>query len=111
SYIGAFTYFAPTGRGGELAVLFGFTPPAVRGLAGAGWVMTLYTFPSVLLSVRASLRRLDSSRVDAARTMGVSPAGAFFHVVLPRIRGGLASGGLLVALYTLSDFATPAILG
>lgn len=111
SYIGAFTYFAATGRGGELDVLIGFSPPEVRGLWGTVWVMTLYTFPFVLISVRASLRRLDSSLVDAARTMGLSPTSAFFRVILPRIRGGLAAGALLVALYTLSDFATPSILG
>ena len=111
SYIGAFAFFAATGPGGELEALLGFAPPAVRGLAGSVWVMTLYTFPFVLLSVRASLRGLDAGIVDAARTMGLSPGGAFFRVVLPRIRGGIAAGALLVALYTLSDFATPAILG
>ena len=111
SYIGAFAYFAATGRGGELESILGFAPPEVRGLFGTAWVMTLYTFPFVLLSVRASLRRLDAGLVEAARTMGLSPLGAFLHVILPRIRGGLAAGALLVALYTLSDFATPAILG
>ncbi|MEZ5413655.1 MAG: iron ABC transporter permease [Opitutaceae bacterium] len=111
SYIGAFAYFVATGRGGELESLLGFAPPEVRGLFGTAWVMTLYTFPFVVLSVRASLRRLDAGLVEAARTMGLSPTGAFLHVILPRIRGGLAAGALLVALYTLSDFATPAILG
>jgi len=111
SYIGAFAYFAATGRGGELEALFGIAPPETRGLFGAVWVMVLYTYPFVLLSVRASLRRLDAGLVEAARTMGLTPIGAFFRVVIPRIRGGLAAGALLVALYTLSDFATPAILG
>jgi len=111
SYIGAFAYFAATGPGGELEALLGFAPPEVRGFFGTVWVMVLYTFPFVLLSVRASLRRLDASLVEAARTMGLSPVQAFGRVVLPRIRGGMAAGGLLVALYALSDFATPAILG
>jgi iron(III) transport system permease protein len=111
SYIGAFAYFAATGPGGEMESLFGFAPPEVRGLFGTAFVMTLYTFPFVLFSVRASLRRLDASLMEAARTMGLSPSGAFYHVLLPRIRGGVAAGALLVALYTISDFATPAILG
>ncbi|MGJ3241854.1 MAG: ABC transporter permease [Opitutales bacterium] len=111
SYIGAFAYFAGTGPGGELERLLGIAVPEARGLAGSVWVMTLYTFPFVLLPVRASLRRLDASQLDAARTLGLSPVQAFCRVVLPRIRGGVAAGGLLVALYTLSDFATPAILG
>ncbi|MEM9160144.1 MAG: iron ABC transporter permease [Verrucomicrobiota bacterium] len=111
SYIGAFVYFAATGPGGELETLFGIAPPEVRGLFGTAWVMILYTFPFVLLSVRASLRRLDASLVEAGRTLGLSPTQAFLSVILPRIRGGIAAGSLLVALYTLSDFATPAILG
>lgn len=111
SYIGAFSYFAATGPGGEIDSLLGFAPPEFRGLLGTAWIMILYTFPFVLLSVRASLRRLDASLVDAGRSLGLSPTGAFLRVILPRIRGGVASGALIVALYTLSDFATPAILG
>ena len=34
SYIGAFAYFAATGRGGELESILGFAPPEVRGLFG-----------------------------------------------------------------------------
>lgn len=111
SYIGAFAYFAATGPGGELETLFGIAPPEVRGLFGTAWVMTLYTFPFVVLSVRASLWRLDAGLVESGRTLGLTPAETLLHVIIPRIRGGIASGALLVALYTLSDFATPAILG
>lgn len=111
SYIGAFAYFAATGKGGELNAYLGFAPPEVRGLFGTAWVMVLYTFPFVLLPVRASLIRLDANLVEAGRTLGLSPIAAFYRVVLPRIRGGVAAGALLVALYTLSDFATPSILG
>ncbi|MCH6256503.1 iron ABC transporter permease [Puniceicoccaceae bacterium K14] len=111
SYLGAFTYFAATGPGGEIDSLLGIAPFEVRGLLGTSWIMCLYTFPFVLLSVRASLRRLDASLVEAGRTLGLGPLGCFFHIILPRIRRGIAAGALLVALYTLSDFATPAILG
>jgi len=111
SYVGAFAYFAGFGPGGEFDVIPGVPLPRVRGLPGAAWVMTIYTFPFVLLTVRASLCRLDARMVDAARVMGLSLPGALVRVVLPRIRNGIAAGALLVALYTLSDFATPAILG
>ena len=110
SYIGAFTYFAAFGPGGELAAWLGLATPTVRGLPGAALVMTLYTYPFVLLSTRAALRQLDAQVVDAARSLGLSLAGALWRVVLPRARSGIAAGALLVALYTLSDFATPAIL-
>jgi iron(III) transport system permease protein len=110
SYLGAFAWFAALGPGGEIEQLLGLATPRARGLAGATLVMTLYTFPFVLLTTRAALVSLDASVVDAARTLGLSLRGALLRVVLPRARKGIAAGALLVALYTLSDFGTPAIM-
>jgi len=110
SYIGAFTFYAAFGPGGEIDQLLPITPPAVRGLPSAVLVMTLYTYPFVLLTTRASLRSLDTALVDAARTLGLSLPLCLWRVVLPRVRNGIAAGALLVALYTLADFGTPAIL-
>ena len=111
SYIGAFTFYAAFGPGGEIEQLTGLPTPDMRGLLGAAVVMTLYTFPFVLLTTRASLRSLDASVLDAARTLGLSLPAALWRAVLPRVRRGIAAGALLVALYTLSDFGTPAIMG
>lgn len=110
SYIGAFGWFAALGPGGEIERLTGLPTPRVHGLAGAALIMTLYTFPFVLISTRAALVSLDASLVDVARTLGLSLRGALLRVVLPRVRTGIAAGALLVALYTLSDFGTPAIM-
>lgn len=111
SYIGAFTFYAAFGPGGEIEALTGIPTPELRGLTGAAVVMSLYTFPFVLLTTRASLRGLDASILDAARTLGLSLPKALWRAVLPRVRRGIAAGALLVALYTLSDFGTPAIMG
>ncbi|MEA3252794.1 MAG: iron ABC transporter permease [Pseudomonadota bacterium] len=110
SYLGAFAFFAAFGPGGELSTLSGLPLPPVKGLAGATLVMTLYTFPFVLLSTRAALAGLDVSVLEAARTLGMPLPMALWKVVLPRVRNGIAAGALLVALYTLSDFGTPALL-
>ncbi|WP_226664952.1 ABC transporter permease [Microbulbifer aggregans] len=110
SYIGAFTLYAAFGRGGELENLLGLPLPAVDGLAGATLVMTLYSYPFVMLTTRASLLSLDASLVNAARTLGMTLAASLWRVVLPRVATGIAAGALLVALYTLSDFGTPAIM-
>lgn len=110
SYIGAFTLYAAFGRGGEINTLLGFEPPSMHGLMGATIVMTLYTFPFVMLTTRASLLSLDSSMVNAARTLGMSMTQSVFRVILPRVVNGIAAGSLLVALYTLSDFGTPAMM-
>lgn len=110
SYIGAFTLYAAFGPGGEINNLLGLPTPAVHGLAGATLVMTLYSYPFVMLTTRASLLSLDASLVNAARTLGMSLGVSLWRVVLPRVATGIAAGALLVALYTLSDFGTPAIM-
>lgn len=110
SYIGAFTFYAAFGAGGEIEKLSGWMLPRLDGLLGSTLVMTLYSYPFVLLTTRASLRGLDGNLVHAARTLGLSLSGCLWRVVLPRARNGIAAGALLVALYTLSDFGTPAIM-
>lgn len=111
SYIGAFTLYAAFGPGGEIAQLTGIPAPTFDGLFGSSVVMALYTYPFVMLTVRASLLSLDGSQVNAARTLGMSLLASLWSVVLPRITNGIAAGALLAAMYALSDFGTPAILG
>ncbi|MEC9315304.1 MAG: ABC transporter permease subunit, partial [Pseudomonadota bacterium] len=110
SYIGAFTLYAAFGPGGEIEQLTGITTPSFDGLFGSSVVMALYTYPFVMLTVRASLLSLDASLVYAARTLGMSLLSSLWTVVLPRITNGIAAGALLAAMYALSDFGTPAIL-
>ena len=110
SYIGAFTLYAAFGPGGEITNLLGIPTPAVHGLVGATLIMVLYTYPFVMLTTRASLLGLDGNLVNAARTLGMSLKECLWRIVLPRAATGIAAGGLLVALYTLSDFGTPAIM-
>jgi len=115
SYIGAFAYFNASGPNGDLATTLAtlgldVPVPAVRGLFGTALVLTLFTFPYVFLSTRASLASFDGTLLEAARTLNHSRRSAFLKVVLPQVLPGVAAGALLVALYTLSDFGTPAIM-
>jgi iron(III) transport system permease protein len=64
----------------------------------------------VLLPVRAALHGSDRSLEEAARGLGLGPLRTFLRVTLPQLRPALAAGGLLVALYTLSDFGAVSIL-
>ncbi len=111
SYLGAFTFYAAFGPGGELYDLLGVKTPSMQGLTGAAIIMALYTYPFVLLTTRAALSSLDPSQLYAARTLGLSLAQSLWSVVLPRILNGIAAGALLAAMYALSDFGTPAIMG
>ena len=114
SYIGAFAFVSAFGpRGvlqGILAPLGVQELPEIYGLFGAVLVLTLFTYPYVFLTTRASLLSFDGRVVEAARTLNHSRWEAFRRVTLPQIKPGIAAGSLLVALYTLSDFGTPQIM-
>jgi iron(III) transport system permease protein len=84
--------------------------PEIYGLPGAAFVITLYTYPYVYLTTRAALITFDEGLIDAARTLNHSRLAAFRRVTLPQVRPAVAAGGLLTALYALSDFGTPAIM-
>ncbi len=114
SYIGAFTLVSAFGPRGEFQSLL--SPlgiervPEIYGLSGSVLVITLYTYPYVYLTTRAALVSFDTRLTDAARTLNHSRLSAFRRVTLPQIRPGVAAGGLLAALYAVSDFGTPAIM-
>jgi iron(III) transport system permease protein len=73
-------------------------------------VLTLLSYPYVLLTVRAAMWRLDPALEETSRGLGYSSWATFRRVVLPLLRPSIATGGLLVALYTLSDFGAVSLL-
>ncbi|MDY6776397.1 MAG: iron ABC transporter permease [Halobacteria archaeon] len=105
SYIGAFAFVSASSPRG----FFGWIPTPY-GFVGAVVVLTLYTYPYVYITTRASLKSFDTSLVDAARTLNASKWEAFRKVTVPHILPAVGAGSLLVALYALSDFGTPAIM-
>lgn len=62
----------------------------------------LLTLPFVVINVSAIIQKMDWRMVDAARSLGASPATAFFKVTLPAIMPGVAAG-LVFAFLTSFD--------
>jgi iron(III) transport system permease protein len=113
SYIGAFAFvsaFGPRGVLSEILAPLGITIPTIYGFGGAALVLTAFVYPYVFLTTRASLLSFDTTQLEAARTLDTGYVEAFRRVVLPQIAPGVTAGALLVALYALSDFGTPAIM-
>lgn len=114
SYVTAFAFIAalgPRGAVSEALTTIGLPGlPSVYGFGGALLVLTLATYPYVLLATRSALVSLDPSIEEAARALGDGPVTTFRRVTLPRLAPAIAAGALLAALYALSDFGAVAIL-
>ncbi len=114
SYIAAYVYMSllsPRGLIQQLLAPFGVERlPNLYGWPAAFIVLTFITYPYIYLTVRAAIRRLDPSLVEAARSLGLSPWQAFRRVTLPHLRPSITAGALLVALYVLRDFGAVTML-
>jgi putative spermidine/putrescine transport system permease protein len=67
--------------------------------------------PFVVISVWASLQRLDPQVENAAVSLGASSLTVLRRIVLPQVMPGILSGGIVVFALAASAFATPAIIG
>ena len=114
SYIGAYLMASALGpKGivqGWLAPLGVERLPSIYGFPGAALVLTLLTYPYILLNVRAALQGMDPALEEASRILGHSSWKTFWRVTFPQLRPSLLSGGLLVSLYALRDFGAVSIM-
>ncbi len=111
TYVGAYLFVAALGPNGLLQDALGIERlPSIYGFFGAWLVLTLFTYPLLLLPIRSSLKRLDPQLEEAARAMGRTPFETFRSVVIPQLWPALAVGSLLVALFVMSDFGAVSIM-
>lgn len=87
--------------GGRL--VFSFT-----GILAASLVFNL---PFAVQPLRASFEKLDPRLLESAAILGLSPAAAFFRVVLPNCLGGLAAASILVFAHSLGEFGVILMVG
>lgn len=78
--------------------------PTIRSLPGAALLLSLVLYPYIYLLARAAFGARAGVHFEAARTLGRSPASAFFHIALPAARPAIAGGLALVLMETLADF-------
>ncbi len=126
-------YFAAT-HDSRLAAIFerttyvGFAVPGiVLALAlvyfGAGYLPWIYQtlpllvfayvvrfLPQVVGSTRTSILQVDPKVVEAGRTLGESPIGAFRRITFPLTRSGIIAGAALVFLTTMKELPVTLIL-
>jgi len=83
----------------------------VRNEFGVILGMVHYMTPFAVLPLYANMRGIDNRLVAAARGLGASPVSAFVRVFLPLSLPGIIGAGVLVFIFSLGFYVTPAILG
>ena len=115
TYVAGFVVVAALGPKGmlrnALEAVFGIDRlPDIHGFSGAFLTLTFLSFPYIVLTVRGAMLRIDPAMEESSRSLGRGKWSTFAFVTLPLLRHGIAAGGLLVALYTLSDFGAVSLL-
>ncbi len=83
----------------------------VYGFWGIVVIETMYLFPFVFIQVSGALERMDPTLEESARIAGAGLFTITRKITIPLIMPAVVAGALLVCLYSLSHFGTPAILG
>ncbi|MBL8326129.1 MAG: ABC transporter permease [Rubrivivax sp.] len=91
--------------------LIGSAVPFMFTETGVVVGLTHVLMPYMVLSVWASLQKLDPQVENAALSLGAGPWAIARRIVLPQIVPGMLAGGIIVFALAASAFATPAILG
>ncbi|MBB5691140.1 ABC transporter permease [Roseomonas alkaliterrae] len=73
--------------------------------------MVHYMVPFAVLPMLASMREIDPRLLAAARGLGASRGEVFRRVFLPLSMPGVIAAGVLVFIFSLGFYITPAILG
>jgi putative spermidine/putrescine transport system permease protein len=85
--------------------------PLVRNEFGVVLGMVHYMVPYAALPLYANMKGIDPRLVPAARGLGAGPVEAFLKVYLPMSLPGLISAAILVFVFSLGFYVTPALLG
>ncbi|MEV1295020.1 iron ABC transporter permease [Pseudonocardia sp. NPDC049635] len=90
---------------------FGAPLWSVYGGDGVVLLLTVHSYPLVMLIVGAALRRVPADLEHAARIAGAGPVRSTLAVTVPLLRPALLSSFVLVGVGNLADFGIPSIVG
>ena len=114
-HIAAIAWVDLLGRNGIFVVQFSglntkaLTWPGMFHMSGVIWALGISWYPIVMAATLAALSRFDGRLREVARIAGQHRR-AFHGIMLPLLLTGIATGMLLVFVYTLVSFAVPSLL-
>ena len=98
---------SPLGRAFEALAGHPF-PFSFEGLLIAS---VLYSLPFAVQPFTAAMSLVDPRLVEASHSLGVSPLGTFFRVILPLAWQGILGGSILTFAHTLGEFGVVLMVG
>lgn len=114
-FIGAYSWVLLGGRSGVVTQFlmntFHVNVPSIYGFTGILLVLTLKLYPFIYLYVSGALKKIDSSLIEAAESLGCSGIKKVATVILPLILPTVLAGALMVFMNALADFGTPMLIG
>ena len=97
---------------GEFMKIFGVEELGIMRTSTAVLIgMAQVLLPFVVLPIFATMSKIDTRLLTAARSLGARPVKAFISIYLPLSLPGVASGALLCFVMALGFYITPAMLG
>ena len=97
---------------GQFVALFGVEQLGIMRTPTAVMIgMAQVLLPFVVLPIYATMSKIDTRLLTAARSLGARPSKAFVSVYLPLALPGVASGALLCFVMAIGFYITPAMLG
>ena len=91
------------GDDGRLAMIYNMTGTIIA--------MTHVLLPFMVLPLYSVMRAIPGQYMDAASSLGATPAQAFFRVYWPQTLPGVGAGSLLVFILAVGYYITPALVG
>ncbi|TIP81622.1 MAG: ABC transporter permease, partial [Mesorhizobium sp.] len=83
----------------------------IRTQTGVVIGMAQVLLPFMILPLYSVMKTIDLRLMQAARSLGASPARAFAQVYLPLSLPGVYAGAIIVFILALGFYITPALLG
>jgi len=73
--------------------------------------MTQILLPFMILPLYSVMKTISPTYMQAARSLGATPATAFIRVYMPQTGPGIGAGCLLVFILSIGYYITPALVG
>ena len=86
-------------------------PQLIYNMIGTIVAMTHILLPFMILPIYSVMRGISPSYVRAARSLGATPARAFYKIYLPQTVPGIGAGSILVFILAIGYYITPALVG